>query len=163
MDNEVFHAFFLKLSCQAHGCKRALSGVSACETVLTAGRLQKPYANRGVIDSVGHVARGERTWPNECLVFLTLMSGWRICRPTRRSRAGEGSRRFRNIPPGTGGCGSTRGSFERRAPALRSCVHVQGPDPASDGFSVGRALRISDQGPLVVHAFSRPWSFRCSP
>src|ERR1019366_3174739 len=35
-----------------------------------AGRLQKPYANRGGIDSVGHVARGAGTWPNECLGLL---------------------------------------------------------------------------------------------
>jgi IS5 family transposase len=34
-------------------------------------------------------------------------------------------------------CGSTRGS-----PAARSRVHVQGPDPASDAFSVGLAANI---------------------
>jgi hypothetical protein len=35
-------------------------------------------------------------------------------------------------------------------------VLVQGLDPASDAFAVGRALRISDQGPAVVYAL--PWA-----
>lgn len=32
-----------------------------------------------------------------------------------------------------------------------------------DAFAVGRTLRVSDQGPAVVHAFSWPWARgRCS-
>jgi transposase len=71
-----------------------------------------------------------------------------------REEARERSRRFRGVPPGVGGGHSASGPLERWPLALRSCAHVQGPDPAGDAFPVGRALRIPDQGSPAVHALS---------
>jgi hypothetical protein len=41
------------------------------------------------------------------------------------------------------------------ASTFRSCVYVEGADPAGEPLAVGRADRVPDQGQVVVHAVSR--------
>ena len=46
--------------------------------------------------------------------------------------------------------GAALGPIERRSTSFRSCIDVQGTDPAGQPQPVGRANRVFDQGPAVA-------------
>src|SRR5918995_2758447 len=60
-----------------------------------------------------------------------------------------------SFPAGSGeGCATGR-PLPRRSSSFRPCADVQGADRAGQPQPVGRADRVSDQGPAFVHALSR--------
>src|SRR4051794_1745914 len=59
------------------------------------------------------------------------------------------------FPAGSGeGCAAGR-PLPRRPSSFRPCADVPGADPAGQPQPVGRAGRVSDQGPAFVRALSR--------
>ena len=57
--------------------------------------------------------------------------------------------------------GAACGPFEGRPPALRPRADVSDPDPSGQPLAVGRADRVSRQGPSLVHAV--PWAVAGGP